>query len=447
MSDTTLSPRLRHLLIKDDNAPIASLPPIRAYPSPTRPRFSTRPSSGIMLPPVSPTSDGQGWSASDSPPSSHSQQRPSTSPSTPSHLILPHPNRRSNSIMALLNSQPPSPTPSSNNSSAGSVIRAEPEWQRPSLSYPRRPPPATFPTIEQSSSAAYFDERPSLPPTPGSYYQSMSADGSSDERPTVYRRHSSHPYERYDRSVYAPPYHPPVHRHSTPHHTLPPSTSLMSPPSVPVYLDGTRPSPYDDFRIISTASRAPISRTTKACNSCRSRKVRCDAGAANGGVATGKEPCMRCRESGLECVYSTVQKKRGPCPGTARPSVSKSRRSSSQSRQSRSQARGSMSSKPQLSPMASHRSSVASSRSIQDVVTPEDTPWSHTPHGYGFPFPAASNGVQVQGYDWHAANSGAGSDKMPPAWTGAQVGPRGSYSTTPWDERRWSAEGGVRGYP
>ncbi|TYJ53219.1 hypothetical protein B9479_006142 [Cryptococcus floricola] len=362
MSDTTLSPRLRHLLIKDDNAPIASLPPIRAYPSPTRPRFSTRPSSGIKLPPVSPTSDGLGWSASDSPPSSHSQQRPSTSPSTPSHLILPHPNRRSNSIMALLNSQPPSPTPSSNNSSAGSVIRAGPEWQRASLSYPRRPPSATFPTIEQSSSAAYFDEPPSLPPTPGSYYQSMSADGSSDERPTIYRRHSSHPYERYDRYVYAPPYHPSVHRHSTPHHTLPPATSLMSPP-------------------------------------------------------------------------------------TARPSVSKSRRSSSQSHQSRSQARGSVSSQPQPSPIASHRSSVASSRSIQDVVTPEDTQWSHTPHGYGFPFPAASNGVQVQGYDWHAANSGAGSDKMPPAWTGAQVGPRGSYSATPWDERRWSAEGGVRGYP
>ncbi|WVQ70720.1 hypothetical protein IAR50_000242 [Cryptococcus sp. DSM 104548] len=438
MSDTTLSPRLRHLLIKDNNAPIASLPPIRAYPSPTIPRYSSRPSSRIMLPPVSPSSDGRPLSASSH--SSFSQERPSTSPSTPSHLALPPPNRRSNSIMALLNSQPPSPASSSNTSSTGS-LRAEPErHQRASLPYPTRPPPATYPIHEYPSPAAYFDERPPLPPTPGSYYQSTSADGSSDERPAMYRRHSSHPYERYDRYSYAPPYHPSAHRHSAPHHTLPPAA--RSPPSV--YVDSTRPSPYDDFRIINTASRAPISRTTKACNSCRSRKVRCDAGAANGGVA-GKESCMRCKESGLECVYSTVQKKRGPCPGTARPSVSKSRRSSGQSNHSRSHARGSVSSQPQLSPMPSHRSSVASNQSIQDIVTPEDTKWP-TPPGYGFPFPPAhSNGVHVQGYDWHAANSGLAGDKMPPSWSGAQIGPRGSYSAAPWDERRW--EEGIRGYP
>ena len=70
----------------------------------------------------------------------------------------------------------------------------------------------------------------------------------------------------------------------------------------------------DEYRpqTVMAASRAPISRTTKACNAYRSRKVRCDAG----GLPNG-EPgtCSRCREAGVECVYSGPQKKRGPCPG------------------------------------------------------------------------------------------------------------------------------------
>jgi hypothetical protein len=57
--------------------------------------------------------------------------------------------------------------------------------------------------------------------------------------------------------------------------------------------------------------RVPISRTTKACNACRSRKVRCDAGGATGEPTT----CSRCKEAGVECTYSGTQKKRGPCPG------------------------------------------------------------------------------------------------------------------------------------
>jgi hypothetical protein len=64
-------------------------------------------------------------------------------------------------------------------------------------------------------------------------------------------------------------------------------------------------------------SRAPISRVTKACNACRSRKVRCDAG---GLVAvpleSGERPCSRCKAAEIMCVYPAHHRKRGPKPGT-----------------------------------------------------------------------------------------------------------------------------------
>ncbi len=76
----------------------------------------------------------------------------------------------------------------------------------------------------------------------------------------------------------------------------------------------------------SNHSRAPISRTTKACNACRSRKVRCDAG-GQAAVLSGEElQCSRCQAGGVVCVYSGQQRKRGPTPGSAgagRPPLSK----------------------------------------------------------------------------------------------------------------------------
>lgn len=105
-------------------------------------------------------------------------------------------------------------------------------------------------------------------------------------RPDLYRRHSAQPYE------------------------INPATNRI------IYRE------YD-FSPVGVGSRVPISRTTKACNACRSRKVRCDAGA---GVttATGENGvCSRCREAGVECVYTGNQKKRGPCPGTIRPNGSR----------------------------------------------------------------------------------------------------------------------------
>ena len=66
------------------------------------------------------------------------------------------------------------------------------------------------------------------------------------------------------------------------------------------------------------SSRAPISRTTKACNACRSRKVRCDAGGQAATLVGNEMPCSRCKDAGLTCVYSAQQRKRGPTPGSRR---------------------------------------------------------------------------------------------------------------------------------
>ena len=67
------------------------------------------------------------------------------------------------------------------------------------------------------------------------------------------------------------------------------------------------------------SSRAPISRATKACNACRSRKVRCDAGGPKSSAAGEELPCTRCKDSGIQCVYTGSQRKRGPAPGANRP--------------------------------------------------------------------------------------------------------------------------------
>ena len=109
-------------------------------------------------------------------------------------------------------------------------------------------------------------------------YRPSSGNGPMRPRPEMVRRHSSNPYE-----------YPPPGRHNQ--YALPPNSEAFAPMS---------------------GSRAPISRTTKACNACRSRKVRCDAGGLPGGEPS---TCNRCRESGVACVYSGTQKKRGPCPG------------------------------------------------------------------------------------------------------------------------------------
>ncbi|WVQ85911.1 hypothetical protein IAT38_008079 [Cryptococcus sp. DSM 104549] len=512
---TTLSPRLKHLLIQEDDYALppggAVLRPLRhseeapSFPPPTL-RFPSRPPSGISLPtPISPrTSNASlGPSPPPSPRTSHSSHsyQPSPAPSS-----LPAGAASVRSIHSLLNdpraTSPPAPPSSA--SSAGSVLRAEQEKprRRATPPYPPRanPPPATFPisTAGQSQSA-YFDERSYPPPPPPPHPQAQPhADPrgagyarysyphlyeDAHDRPALYRRHSSHPYGE----LHPHPHHRAsvgggeasrgaqsahaslmVHRHSQPHaHALPPSAPPSSSTSRPSTAYAAGPGPYEPEYPVAS-SRAPISRTTKACNACRGRKVRCDAGVVNGAGVAGEAACTRCRESSLECVYTSVQKKRGPCPGTARPASTKSRRPSAQI--------------PQFSPVSSsHRSSIASIQTSLDVVTPEDHPWGNGT-SYGFPAPASgqiSPGTGYeQGYHGHghqgalppppppphyqhhgqqhphhyqpAGKHGHAGHALPPpqGWPVMGGSARGSYDSAGWDERRWSAvsESG-RGYP
>ena len=210
MTDTALSPRLRHLLIREDQHGRLLLPdPRPSYPG-------ARPPAGAE--------------------------------------------RRVSDLSRLLNEGPTArPAP---------LRMSPPHHTRPS---PPRPATA-YPTA------------PMTAPVDRTHYHTHEA------RPELPRRHSSTPYE------------------------INPITNRIV---------------YREYDFSPIGSRAPISRTTKACNACRSRKVRCDAG----GGAAGTEPvtCSRCKEAGVECVYSGVQKKRGPCPGTTRPSLAQRRRGSQKS--------------------------------------------------------------------------------------------------------------------
>jgi hypothetical protein len=164
------------------------------------------------------------------------------------------------------------------------IIRHSPSVSALSL----RPPPPTShgyhytPPSTAPAHPASFDNR-------GSFLREQQRTTSTGDslhpaRPGVFRRHSGHPYD--------------IPSSSRP-------TSSYTPPRMQM-----------EELSVATGSRAPISRTTKACNACRSRKVRCDAGGVTSGEPT---TCGRCREGGIACVYSGPQKKRGPCPGYVRP--------------------------------------------------------------------------------------------------------------------------------
>ncbi|WRT70665.1 uncharacterized protein IL334_007663 [Kwoniella shivajii] len=363
MVDTTLSPRLRHLLISEDRSTGRLIMPaggdlrtsISDGPSPVHlssslPNPSISSSSQNTSPAVSPTS-----LVYDSSP--NVTKRPLPIDTASGRLPPPNAtNRPMSSIFSLLNGLSVGSPPSSA-SSSGSIRpqdkdrevkekgKVSPPYARPQPisptsesrhlhlqqsqhQYQFHPAPFSAPIIAHRQSM-YFDSThpykpPFPPPTPSCDDGGM--------RPGLLRRHSSHPYE-----------YSPAQRPST------------------AYVTG----PIYEVDYAGMGARAPISRTTKACNACRSRKVRCDAGGGDMGA------CSRCVESGTACIYTGAQKKRGPCPGTARPSISKPRRPSTQSQ------------------ISSHRSSVASVQSIQSYVltpTDEQPPWSSR-SSYGFPPP------------------------------------------------------------
>ncbi|WVF68053.1 hypothetical protein IAT40_002816 [Kwoniella sp. CBS 6097] len=390
MNDTSLSPRLRHLLIQEDRQTGRLIMPgrdsLRSSISDgisPGPLSSSLPNVGLSPPSRGSTSPAVSPTTFAFVPSPYDKARPlpASADGPVGNMVLPPPvGRPTSSIFSLLNGSHPT-SPPSTSSSCGS-LRAEQERDRDYREKDKRrgtppypparprtqshcPPPLSAP-ITSSSQTMYFDERAPYPPnTPAS------SPGDGTGRPGLLRRHSSHPYE----------YSPSSSRPAT------------------AYATG----PIYEADYAAMGARAPISRTTKACNACRSRKVRCDAGGGEMG------PCSRCRESGVQCVYTGIQKKRGPCPGTARPSISKPRRPSTQSQSA-----------------ASHRSSVGSIQSY--VVTPTDEqPWS-TRSSYGFPPPPPppmfTGPAPVDPSEW----SSVAPQKNRPITSSGMSGTNGRYS-------------------
>ncbi|WVO17375.1 hypothetical protein L204_105067 [Cryptococcus depauperatus] len=407
MLDTALSPRIHNLLIRDE-ATGPSLPPLQ-----TRPRMASRRSTDCMLPPLPLSPQGKFESSPVFPASPLSPStRSFSSPTLASFSLLTTPlaNKKTNSIRSLLNG------PSSSQSATHHALRDQATAKR--LHPIHRPQPTTFPMADIDEST-YIVERSYLPLTqesayhPSRRYHSYSTHPSGYypppmDRPAPYRRHPSHPYERYP--VYSS-FHPPAQLHSAPYASPASRHEIQPVPVQPTTAFATVS--YDPGPPLATSSRPPISRTTKACNSCRARKVRCDAGTTQEKSTRGM-PCSRCRENKMECIYTNVQKKRGPCPGTARPLNGKSRRTSTQ-KQTQNQFQDHSNGidvdySPQISLRRSHRSSVASVQANQGIVTPEESDWTHTSQGYDLlpPSVTARNGGRQasMGYDWQAVNGG-----------------------------------------
>ena len=256
MSDTTRS-TLRHLLIHEsmDTSGPCLIPGSMGSTSPS-----------ILSPSLSP------MSTSPSPPNETVVPVSLPLPKTTGSRMLPPPRitidrRASQSIFSLLNDLrvvSPSLSPLSLSPTTADFPTSPKSIRTPPLPRPRTPLSAPIPASYQSQ---YFPNEQRYP-----------LSGPLLPRPDVFRRHSCHPYECNTTSQAQ-------------------QRGLDSPP------------------VHSYGSRTPISRTTKACNACRSRKVRCDAGGQEA-LATGQpSTCSRCREAGFHCVYSGLQKKRGPCPG------------------------------------------------------------------------------------------------------------------------------------
>ncbi|WVW80853.1 hypothetical protein I302_102843 [Kwoniella bestiolae CBS 10118] len=396
MQDTSLSPRLRHLLIQEDRSTGRLIMPTRsdirssislndgplpspgsggglglAFPNPTGTQNHNplSPSSRNSSPALSPTSI-----SFESSPNETRRPVPLSLPlDAASRISLPSTvssNRPTSSIFSLLNGLTVAGSPPSSASSIGSgndpsrqnrsdissprssVRRISKAPISPTNEYYHAPAPHTAPIITHRQSM-YFDSRP-VQQQPQAYspvHQTSFIDDGG--RPGLLRRHSSHPYEYTS------------------------SSSSSSRPTT-AYATG----PIHDADYMAMGARAPISRTTKACNACRNRKVRCDGGGGEMG------PCSRCVESGATCVFTGVQKKRGPCPGTARLSISKPRRTSSQSQ------------------ISSHRSSVASLHSYVVTPTDEQAPWSAR-NSYGFPpLPTFKEQPQPDPSEWSSVAPG-----------------------------------------
>ncbi|RSH87638.1 uncharacterized protein EHS24_000151 [Apiotrichum porosum] len=220
--------------------------------------------------------------------------------------------------------------------------------------------------------------------------------------------------ERYD---YRPPTAPHPHpygrpeasrRHTSAYHTV------EYPPyyDIPQYPPGLVGMPFD----ANMGARAPISRTTKACDACRARKVRCDAGGHPGSTGT----CSRCRESGRVCVYTATQKKRGPCPG--RPATS---------RVATSTAAANAASSAAAAANAGRRGSLESARDRRTWSAghgPVGVPTSAPPHQQEWPYsypPSAQYEAEVRHHPYRVSPGAGSGPRTAPLVVERERGPGG----------------------
>lgn len=290
---TSLSPRLRHLLIVEDRKTGKLYLPIagQSTAKPSSPGSPIRRLSPPVSPftfPISPV-DRTSQSPRQQPPVTRFP--PTLPPSLERSLPDPLDRRPSSSISSLLSEgSRPLPSPLSSQPLASTSYAVEHRGSR--YEHPNRAsaPSISFTPYHGSGSYAAALTCPILPTdgstspfVPSSHYETARPSTTSALiRPNYSRRPSGEIRNLYRHSVAPYPSPRPVSMamSSTSHH--------------------------------ASSSRAPISRTTKACNACRNRKVRCDAG---GPGAPEGQSCGRCRDGGIECEYSGVQRKRGPCPG------------------------------------------------------------------------------------------------------------------------------------
>ena len=152
------------------------------------------------------------------------------------------------------------------------------------LSFPTNPSPYQYSSFLDVRRPSLGNRVVSDPPKLASIHTILHGSSSSSPRPSTSSAppRYSHPYERRGSST----------------------SSNTSPPSP------TRPSTSSASNGSANAGRAPISRTTRACDNCRARKTRCLESEGGEGSC-----CGRCRDMGLECAWSGGGKKRGPVAG------------------------------------------------------------------------------------------------------------------------------------
>lgn len=84
----------------------------------------------------------------------------------------------------------------------------------------------------------------------------------------------------------------------------------------PAHMQGSHPMGHTGGQYGTPDASMPPrkrSKVSRACDECRRKKIRCDAGDDN------KDHCSKCKSVGTRCQFSRIPMKRGPSKGCATP--------------------------------------------------------------------------------------------------------------------------------